>query len=163
MTKTVHTAVDPNGKVHKRTSESRKYSHVVFYRTSYEKALNDAKSTDYRRLDRSNYDHFMAFIDGTSRFLPQSHWESDHYYAQRRANDIAKAKEQIGDAKSFDEYTTNRRNAAVARVEQKKAEGLYDVYHCAGWNGRLDLAQKAAAQCRTNGCVDVVIAETKIV
>ena len=140
-----HFAIDANGKRHTRNSKGRTYTHVVVGRWNYDAALASAQNYDKLDLHRSNYNHSLSYVNGTSRFLTRNSWEQDDAaYVARVAKDIAGAVKALGGAANLEEYCQLQRDAALARVAANKAAGEYEVYRDLGWAGRLDLAQKNA-------------------
>lgn len=140
-----HFAIDANGQRHTRNSQNRTYSHVVVGRWNYAADLASAQSYDKCDLHRGNYEHFLSYVNGTSRFLTRKSWEQDDdAYATRVALDISRAVKAIGGAANLEEYRQLQRDKELARVAANKAAGEYEVYRDLGWAGRLDLAQKNA-------------------
>ena len=145
--KTLHAATDPDGGVHKRTSQSRVYTHTVVACPSYRNALSWAQQI--LDVDRKNFyfSHAMAtkgeYLSAGNRpvVLLTVRDEADR---QRHENSL----EGCPDA---DTYAVLKRDQRIAKVTMLKAEGYYDRFVSLGWTGRRDLADKLAAKARASG------------
>lgn len=166
MPKIKYFAIDPNGERHTRSSE-RVYSHAVVYKDDYAKELANASDKGWTKTDRSNFDYNSRIAAGNDPY-PHQHWDrvayafhekTDEWIAAHDARMDRENAERLADAKAAIEghdaasYCEAKRLARVAKIEAKKAAGGYDVFRCAGWCGRLDLAHKLAAK----GGVDTTI------
>lgn len=156
---TKHEAVLPDGTIAKRTSQSRKYSHCVAFRGDGEAILAGAKADTISKTDRSNFAYHAAYLDGTSQWLARKGWETDEVYAQRCADDIARANRALKGAKTAEEWFEADKAARVAKIEADLAAGHYDKWSVAGWNGRYDLAVKLAQATSGPWVRDVTILE----
>lgn len=139
-------AVMPDGRVAKRTSQSRVYSHCVAVRPSYEEALFRAKEIPPHL--ESNFAYHMAFLDGTSKWLKRDPWQSDEDHARYCAKRVADAEKALMGCRDIRSWQQKLIERAVAAVEQNKANGAYDRWFAEGWCGRHDLAVKKAAGLR---------------
>lgn len=155
-----HTATDRNGTVHTRNSKGRVYTHCVAVRPSYEIALEDANSAYV--LDKNNYEHYRAILDGTSEFLVQKSWRTPEQQAENNAEIIERATKAIGDCDSLEAYREKNRKARVEAVEGQKARGYYDAFSVYGWNGSRSLAEKLASSLRGGTWAEVVILEATV-
>jgi hypothetical protein len=116
--------------------------------------------------DVSNFEYYTDIIErGYSMYSPSEvgkyAWLTAEYQATKAAEEVANAIERIAGAKTATEYQIARRDACVARVQQLKANGHYDVWCNEGWCGRLDLAQKLASKSSQYG-VEVTILEARV-
>jgi len=157
MPKAIFTATDAAGQTHKRTSESRIYTHTVVFLPDFaaDMALADK---DYKQ-DGSNFAYYCELAAGThehvTHVIPRS-----GYHASYSDEQVAKFQEAqreqnakgIADAKAVTEghtresYVAARRAKRVAAVNEGNAAGYYAKWQNAGWCGRYDLAQKLAAK-----------------
>jgi hypothetical protein len=146
---TIHTALDPSGKVHQRISRNRVYSHVVLARRSYEEAMRAAQRyADHKSL-ASNFQQYMDRLEGR---LTYSHETPEEAKASANAN--------LRGARTLEEYRAALIAFAVARVEKEKAEGYYDRWGFLGWTSRPDLAANLARIARGKPTyAEVVIVE----
>lgn len=146
---TKYFVIDPTGTRHTRTTKNRTYTHAVLALPSYEltlAAVKDRSHPETIRTDKSNYQYHRALLDGSSPYLVKPDWDKDEAgFNARRAKDIEKAKERVGDCPTFEDYRAKLLREAIASVEQAKANGYYDRWQDKGWCGRLDLAVKLAA------------------
>lgn len=138
MTKHIHTA-EFNGQTFKRTSQTRRYTHVVVARLSYAHALAAATSSYSRKSDADTYKYYRSIIDGT--YAPLKDW-----HPTLQEDILKRAREHLAGYESLEQYTADRRAAAIASVEKAKAEGKFDSFGAVGWASRPDLAQKVANQ-----------------
>lgn len=156
-----HTAVLPDGTVATRNSKNRVYPYCVAVREDYDYALMRAKMLI--ESDRSNYAYYKAKLDGTSKWLAKSQWETDEVYAERIAKELAEAEAEVGDCETATNYQRKMLERRVARVEASRAKGNYDGWGVLGWCGRLDLAQASAASARAKPhFAEVAIIETNM-
>lgn len=121
-------AVDANGVEHTRKS-ARVYTHAVVYRDQLNERIAQANDKGWIKTDRSNYRYYRNLVEGT------------HSYSCITEADIEKAR-KLTDGVSEEEFVIREKNLRVARANA----GDYTSWHCAGWCGRLDLAQKLAAK-----------------
>lgn len=161
-----HEAILPDGSVAKRTSKNRVYTHCVAVRGSWGYAMSTAKTP--LRSDPDNFRFHKAIVDGTSEFLGPRDWEKTPEQLARRERDdaasIERSKVELNGCTDAESYVAMKVAERVAKVEKRKAEGGYDKWSVEGWNGRLDLAQKLAAQMNGKAYIaEVRIIEAKIV
>lgn len=124
--------VDPNGKRHTRTTKNRTYTHAVIARRNLDVALERARWPGWDELDRSNHAFYVREANpATRRFGP--------YSDEKLAEYVRYA------AMTADEYVADQLKQRLDQVTQDVEDGDFDVYRVVGWNGRLDLAQKLAA------------------
>ena len=134
MSKTTYIATAPDGTIGKRTTENRIYTHAVIGRHSYEKDLAGAHDKGSQKADGQNWDYHMALAAGTHEHCKFQHLDDDAHRAEWAAF-AAAFPTRAG-------YIETQHAARVARVQDRKAEGYYEVWHTLTWCGRLDLAQK---------------------
>lgn len=149
MTKFI--ATDRNGKVHRRTSVNRTYTHMVVSRPM-------VRGFTVHAHDRDNFWYYMAFIDGTSKWLERKPWESEEQYQTRAKYEVDRAKDALGDARTFEDHVKNMR----ARHEAWAASVKVDDFSAEGWCGRLDLAQRLASSL-SGSRAEVVILPVEVV
>ena len=144
------TAIDPAGVKHKRTTE-RTYTHVVVARLCRKHAM-DVAQTKWAHFD-SNFWHHQAFIDGTSKWLERSSWETDESHARRVKSDVERAKEANRGCSTPDALWE------IVKAEQVAAANAadYSKWHVLGWCGRLDLAERLARGAANGRWAEVVI------
>lgn len=170
MTSTKYIAIDPAGVAHKRSTESRTYTHTVVVSGGYQAALNSAKSRGWEKTERSNFDYYTRIAEGRSEFYPSKRWcalSPDRYTPEQIAEEDARLTvsdaAKVADAKArieghtADSYIEALRAARIARVEERKAAGDFDAWKNAGWCGRRDLAEKLAAKHRTDDYVVAIL------
>ena len=146
MPTTKHFAICPNGQKVTRNSQSRVYSHVVVYLPSYDQYFEDADQAGSFKHVESNFKYYMAYLDGTSKFLVRRSWQTDEQYEAQVKLDIERARKALGGATTLDEYREVVRTTALENFERRKAENFFNTFKVAGWSSRLDLAHKVAAQ-----------------
>lgn len=161
-----HTATAPDGTIARRSSKTRTYTHTVFAQRSFDNALRAALQ-GYGDTDRSNYHHYLGFINGTSRFIPvPSYLTTPEQIASHNARveiDVARAQQELAGYDSREAYVAGKRDARVAAVLADKAAGAFDVWHNVGWCSRPDLASKLAASTENNDYWQTaVVVEAKI-
>lgn len=120
-----HTAIDPNGTVHKRNSKGRIYAYTVVVQYSYHYDLDLARLGRSCSSVKANYDFYVSCLGDSTR---------PSYGVSRD-----KALEELQGATSLGEYSVAQN---IAHIEKKKAEGYYHDWHNVGWCGRVDLANK---------------------
>jgi hypothetical protein len=172
MSKTNYIATDAAGGIHKRSTESRAYTHTVVVKGGYEAALASAKSPGWAKTDASNFDYYLRIAEGRSAHYPSKRWcaaprhtpeqiaQEDADLAVSDAAKVAVAKLET-DGRTVDQYVAIQRDQRIKRVEARKAAGDFDTWKNAGWCGRLDLAQKLAASEAAKGdyAVDILAAK----
>jgi len=149
-----HTAIDPNGVKHTRTSQSRVYAYTVVARSNY--ARDVAMAGKLFEQDRRNFDFYTKMVawGGAYEGVKRS-WETPEYYAAETARYAA----EVEKYKDRDTCAVMKRAERIADVEARKAAGHYDRYNSLGWCSRMDLAQKLAAG-QSHLCdVTILIAE----
>jgi hypothetical protein len=154
------TAVDPEGRVHTRTTQSRAYTHTVVALPNEAKTIAWVTSKEQRLQDENNFAHYAAYLDGTSEFLPRNLWEHDDAKFEARVKKgIANAVERLAGASTAQEYADMRMKAVLERIADMKSNGFYDTYQSYGWCGRLDLAHKLKAKLEGQSWLRVTILE----
>jgi hypothetical protein len=133
--------IDANGKKHTRNSK-RVYTHAVLYRDSKEHDLKWATTKPDHWV--ANFWYHQAFLDGTSKWLERTNWETNDGYNRRVEREVQRAKDALRGCKTPDELWEIRKAEAVAAIEAKD----YSVWHAKGWCGRKALAEKIALNCR---------------
>lgn len=159
MPKTNYFVTDANGVKHTRSSD-RVYTHAVVSKGDYAKHIAQANAQDWNKSERSNFKYYVSIAEGRDPY-PSKPWDrvayawankSEEWIAEHDARMEANNAERVVDAKArveghtVESYCEGERLARIARIEQAKAEGHYDKFFCAGFTGRLDLAQKLAAK-----------------
>lgn len=139
-----HTAICPDGTIVKRNSKSRTYSHVIVARNDYAASIANATSTGWNKTDRSNFDYYHAFLDGTSE------WPIT-------AERIATARDNLAGCETVEAYIEHRRAVRVAAAEAVDQTKWLVM----GWASRRDLAQKVAGNARQR-YAEVEIIEAQI-
>lgn len=144
-------ATDRNGKVHRRKSVNRTYTHMVVSRPKIREFAVHAH-------DRDNFWYHMAFLDGTSKWLERKPWESQEQHRIRCDYEVQRSLDALGDARTFEAHVENMR----ARHEAWAASVKVDDFSAEGWCGRLDLAQKLASSL-SGSRAEVVILPVEVV
>jgi hypothetical protein len=144
MTKTTYLITTPDGATHKRTSDSRLYTHAVVGRHDYQAALASAQKLN--KMDGQNFQYYIEVIAGTHEHAQKHSWETDEQHANNRAADIARKTAEIAGCTDAQAYMVMKRDQAVAHVEAQKAAGYYDTFGALTWCGRPDLAAKQVAK-----------------
>lgn len=156
MAKKTYIVTDPNGVEHTRKTD-RVYTHAVAVRASYEFDLAQA-DCDWP-IDGDNWKFAVKMArDGFTGSAPQYSWETEEYLASEKARYAERAKS----ATTVQEAIAVARANRVAGVEKQKANGYYDKFGILGFNGRLDLAQKAAAAAQGGRWAEVLILEATL-
>ena len=175
MTKYRYLATDPDGAVHKRTSESRSpsfkpYAYTVVRKGGYQTAMASATETAYSpKADARNYAYYVQIAEGNDPY-PRSTFRAKHperFTAEEIAEEkasvdaenerrYADANERVGNH-TVQSYVAAQRAWRIAHVEERKARGDFEVWHNMGWCSRLDLAQKLAAKEQAKGDYEVAI------
>lgn len=151
MAKSTFTAIDPNGKAHKRTSVSRTYTHTVCSKPNYEYDLK--RASEPREQDGVNWDFYCQMVEwGGILDGKRRSWHTDEGIAA----ELAQAIEKKNEYPSREAAIEGKRQKRIAATEAAKARGYYNEYEAHGWCGRLDLAQKLASQCAPHR-LDVII------
>lgn len=159
--KTIFTATDSNGFVHKRSTESRAYTHTVVVRGGYQHDLAGAADKAWDKSMVSNFEYYLAIAEDRSPYYPTKRYraenpagwtaeqiaEEEAYLTAGDAESKAKAVREV-EGHTVRSYVDAQRRDRIAAVEAKKAEGHYEKWLNAGWCGRLDLADKLAAKHR---------------
>lgn len=141
MAKSTFTAIDPNGATHKRTSVSRTYTHTVCSKPNYEYELKHA--SEPRIQDGINWGFSCQMVAWGGLYKGErKSWDTDSYVAQQ----LARYTELKNEYSSREAAIEGERQKRIAAVEARMTSGHYRKYECHGWCGRLDLAQKLAAQ-----------------
>lgn len=158
MPKTKFTATDPAGVIHTRTTE-RTYEYTVVTLPCYEGDVafyaseswdkSEAKNFRYYRQIAAGNDPYPArqWRDDPARFTAEEIAESLAHAEAENAKRLADAIEKVAGHADAASYCAGQRAKRLAAVEQRKAEGYYQIWQNAGWCGRLDLASKLAQKC----------------
>lgn len=153
MPKTYYEAIDPAGRVHKRSTDRRTYTHTVVFLPSYTADMARADK-DYP-VDGDNHDFHVKMVQWGGVYKGERRpWHTD----EQIAADLAKYQALAAEYPSREAAIAGKRAERVAFVNARKDAGYYAIYQNAGWCGRLDLAQKLAA--KTPG-LSVTILEAK--
>jgi hypothetical protein len=131
--------IDPQGKVHTRSSKDRVYTHTVL---SYIKPVT--------------YQDQIDAVDWAVSNSSDSYWQSMKHIADTGVLDhlpdfdverrVQEARNFIAKNPSLELYMARIGANALANFDAKVASGHFDRWVNLGWNGRLDLAQKLQAQ-----------------
>lgn len=157
MPSTTFLATDPNGIVHKRTSQNRQYTHTVVALRSKALALAAAVSKDAHRNRVANFQFHREYLDGTSRFLERRTWQTEQQHQEQMATDIQRAREELQGDMDVNDYVARKQREALEDVEKADLAGQFTRYENLGWCGRFDLAQKLASS--SGNWLDVTILE----
>lgn len=156
MPKTHYTATDPNGAVHKRSTDRRVYTHTVVFLPSYEADMANATHKDWAKTDASNFNYYTRSAAGLNaprnyraehpdKWTAEEIAESQAWSDEENAKRIARGREETS-GHTLESYIAAKRAERVQFIEDRKAAGYYRTYQNAGWCGRLDLAQKLATK-----------------
>lgn len=156
------TAIDPSGKLHKRTSLNRTYLFTVVSKRSETEARLFLRAPGILAAHRSNYRYHKAWLDGTSEFLTKPPYRSDEEHAAYVERHVAEARERLEGCATADDYIEKCVQEGHARIAEGKANGHYDEWVNDGWCGRRDLAEKLAQKMRGQGRVEVTILPVKV-
>jgi hypothetical protein len=129
--------IDTNGKKHTRNS-MRTYTHAVLRRDSKAAALRLAEHKD--RFFADNFWYHHAFLDGTSKWLDRSPWETQEVYDKRVQKDIERSRYALRGCKTPDELWNITLAERLEGIEKRN----FDAWGIEGWCGRHDLAVKLA-------------------
>lgn len=162
MAKSIFLATAADGTEFKRTSDNRAYTHTVISKRNFNRDLDDAGKIS--ATDASNFKFYTGIVErGYVSCSPSDVGKYAWLTAEQQAADaiasVANALEQLAGAKTATEYQFAKRDERVAKVLAARDAGAYDVWHNAGWCGRLDLAQKLAAQQAKYGLLEITILE----
>lgn len=164
MAKKTYIVTDPNGKQHTRKTD-RIYTHAVVIKDSYEFDL--AQASKIYDVDRSNFDYYDKIVSTNGEYY--AHKVYPTYTAEQVANveranaqRLIDAKVIVDTHKNRDAYAAARRDDRIVKVEERKAAGSYGLYGVLGFNGRLDLAQKAASAAQGSRYAEVLILEAHL-
>lgn len=143
-----------------RTTKNRTYSHAIIAQRDEAKARDAAYNYKPTKTDRSNFDYHVSIVACEGKVITPTPAMSDlrkandagqvinawatgkRYVSGYSAEDIAESKAKIKDG--FDGYLVYLRNKAIETFEANLADGYFKPGNAA-WAGRLDLAQKEAA------------------
>jgi hypothetical protein len=149
----------PDGNTAQRTSLTRKYSHCVIHRLSFDEALRIA-SDEYVREDTNNFEFFTRVVAAGV---------GSDYYAGRdgrhrsfRVDEAmhSRAARLLAANPDCETYIATRRAERTQAVRRMEADGYYNEWHVAGWQSRLDLANDVARNLRSRPYFrDVLICE----
>lgn len=164
MAKKTYIVTDPNGVQHTRKTD-RTYTHAVLARDNCEGQLRSESSI--WDIDRVNFDYYAKIVAtggeyGASKVYPNYSPEQVANTEIANAKRLADAQALVETHKHRDGYATARRDARVAAIAEKKAAGGYEKFGVVGFNGRLDLAQKAASAAQGTIYTDIRIVEATL-
>lgn len=155
--KTKYFAIDANGERHTRSSE-RAYSHMVVFKDDFAREMALSTDKSWAKQDARNFDYYARIAAGNDPY-PSTNFRAEHpdrftadEIAESQARADAENARRLADAKEKTDghdaasYIAACKADRIARLEAKKAKGAFDIFRCAGWCGRLDLAQKLAAK-----------------
>lgn len=140
------TATDPAGRVHKRTSKSRIYTHTVVYRLgapygdrvlAEELAYMRQQAPKDHAFHRSVIDRSWFYVGG--KIGGRLRW--DHITEEDMVRRGAEHEAHLAGL-DVAAYTERRLEEIRANHEAKVTKGYYTSWHNAGWCGSLRLACK---------------------
>lgn len=155
----IHTATGPNGETFKRTSASRRYTHVVIALPSVESAIRRANGEydlglkeyrDHERYARDGYEP-AGWMFGRPHYDQVKHPGKDHAEVFREDGRESGRNWLEGKPATAEEYAARRRASALAKVEESKAAGVFERFVALSWSSRADLAAKAASNPESRG------------
>ena len=141
--------------IDKRTSKGRTYSHVVLSHPSYDAALSLANDDVCKRNDVYEYRTAEQLAKLNVGDRHPSYSSSSIHVTQGNIDD---ALVLLTTHNSVEAYCSHRLAARLQSVANKKAEGLYDNHRAVAYSGRLDLAQRVAA----NWDDSIIVAITEV-
>ncbi|MDW9491721.1 hypothetical protein [Sinorhizobium meliloti] len=164
MAKKTYIVTDPSGKQHTRKTD-RVYTHAVVVRDSYEFDL--AEASKIYDVDKQNFEYSVKIVNTNGEYLAQTIYpsytpEQVANVEQAKAQRLAKAQEEVNTFKTAQAFAEDRRAKRIAKVEERRAAGCYKLYDVLGFNGRLDLAQKAASAAQGGRYAEVHILSAKL-
>jgi hypothetical protein len=118
----IHTAADPAGKIHTRTSRDRTYTHLIVGLPSYTDALRYAQN---HQASKSDFDYYTAKLTEAGAW-PQA---------------VEHCRQRLAGHTNFEAWAAAEKADHLARVEARKAEGYYNTWQPLAWAGSLRLAQ----------------------
>jgi len=175
MAATKYLAIDSLGAEHTRSSQ-RVYTHTVVVMYDYDVAINRVTTHHATKeaiaSQQRNFDYEVSIATGNDPHPEYDYVQVDGKW-QRVYNDATAARQAIRAAKSsaeieggFEAYRARILAKELERVEERKEHGAFTTWGSVGFCGRLDLAQKLAAQCVSDGTkieiLPVVVAPPKV-
>lgn len=139
-----HRATLPDGRIVKRVSKSRTYSHVIAVLDSYENALVRAKASDHGPQDMKNFAYYAALASGTHEHVQPTRWHTP----EQCAVDIAKAAAKIAPYADARAYAVALRAERIAKVEAERTAGRFSKWGALTWAGNERLALTQLSQAR---------------
>lgn len=158
-----HTATTPDGKTITRNSKTRTYTHAVVRKGGYLAHIEAAKADGHRKVDASNYRYYCQIASGNDPYPAKNYAGDAAGQAKADAENCKRKADAIGRTHglTMEEYIAAEQKRRIARVEETRANGGFDVWYCLGWCGRPDLAVNLANSHRGSD-YDVVILEATI-
>lgn len=145
-------ATDAAGRIHTRTTK-RTYTHTVVFLPCY--AADLAKASQPRQVDGDNWEFAGQMVAWGGVF---NGVRKPYHTDEQVSKELASNQERVAQFPDRAAAIEGNRLRRIEDVEARKAAGYYETWQNAGWCGRLDLAQKLAAQ--TAGArVEILIAE----
>jgi hypothetical protein len=156
MAKHVHTATGPNGEQFKRTSASKRYTHVIIARHCPAKDETSAKRSmpwnaktfeDHVKHAAHGYEPAgwmvgKPVLPGDEKEFPEAKDMAEAFRAKGKKSSTEWLAQHVHtDGKAFAQAVYD---TTVSTIKTRDAEGYYDVFHALAWSSRYDLAQKAA-------------------
>ena len=139
MAKNIFTAVDPQGRTHKRYT-SRTYVATVVYKLGAKVEARDRAAIEDGVI--ACHGTFWAYEEANSR---GDHGRLTGLSPDHSAQIVKDAKEFLAHYPTHEAYMAKCLKAAKERHEEKVAAGEYTTYQNAGWTSRPDLAAKLAS------------------
>jgi hypothetical protein len=145
----VFAAYDPNGDRHQITSKSLEYSYCVAYREDGEKELQ--RVLEYYGTPKCVQDDYNEHLNDLATDNSDTGWIGTY------------ARDQLGEAKSLQEYFERQYEKQVVPVKEKIAAGGFDKYlvPTSYWMFMREDAEARADRCRLWGYKDVVVLQGK--
>lgn len=165
MPKAIHTATGPNGEKFKRTSASRRYSHVVIGRpdrATTMRHIENAHAANLKRFEETQKHAAEGYEPSQWMYNTQDTVDPSRTVAERfREDGKVKSQKWLAEceAKTAIEYADLMKARALAKVEADAAK--YERFVAITWCGRQDLAAKAARGRDTYGYIDIQIVEVE--
>lgn len=137
--------VDPQGKVHTRSSMGRTYTHTVVVRPG--RAKVDRYFAKVEPTAQAAGESYDRTVDESKGIFPnREQWRGPKALQGWQDFAIKYLAEDAVYSRGRDAVIEKARAHALKIAQDYEASGSWDRYANAGWCGRPDLAQKLAAQ-----------------
>lgn len=134
-------AVDPYGRIHRRSGGDLHLTHSVAVRSSYAIALETAKKS--LSFYRTRYEFLTSVAAGKFEAMKPNEWYSQQDAAAQDKWLRTQAENHLGETSSFSRYEVNVLAEEMRRVTTLKAEGYYDRWSIASWHTSMHDAEQA--------------------